>query len=98
MCLLVSLGEGEFVCQDGRSYVGEWMEGKRHGKVRIAYTQISCACILLLYAHIREIAKCIPIAIVLTVVGVFCCCVGCPNLSTRRRGRRSSAILYRRSR
>jgi hypothetical protein len=31
--LLPCTGEGEFVCQDGRSYVGEWMEGKRHGKV-----------------------------------------------------------------
>jgi hypothetical protein len=29
----LSIGIGEFACQNGRSYSGEWCEGKRHGKV-----------------------------------------------------------------
>ena len=29
------IGEGQFICQDGRSYVGEWKESKRHGKVGV---------------------------------------------------------------
>jgi hypothetical protein len=26
-------GVGEFLCQNGRTYTGEWAEGKRNGKV-----------------------------------------------------------------
>ena len=28
-------GEGEFICDDGRRYSGDWVRGQRHGQVKL---------------------------------------------------------------